>query len=61
MTFDDIQAVCLYQHSAYDIDKQVITACNTPGAIPKGDSWGICDKEHCPIWNKNAYGTKEDK
>ena len=53
MKFTDLQNVCKYAGSAYDRDKNIIDVCRDPKAKPQGESWKLCDEEHCPLMKGN--------
>lgn len=47
--FERFRLVCKFYAVAYRDDyRGTELTCRKKDMIPEGDSWGICDKEHCP-------------
>lgn len=52
MDFETFQLNCKYaKHGIKDGYSSVFElTCRRPDCIPKGHSWGICDRMHCPYF-----------
>lgn len=56
MEFSVFQSACKYMRLAYDDPDDHINmsaVCN--GKRPPGESWGKCDKVHCPYFGVEGY------
>ena len=51
-TFNEFKEVCYYWEIGCDESRVEMDTCRREDMIPKGDSWGICDEEHCPYFNE---------
>ena len=60
MRFSEFSNACKFAGLTFTDDShvEIIDICKKPGRIPQGQSWGICDEEHCPYFGiKGRKGT----
>ncbi len=59
MDFQTFQPLCPYSYMSYvypyDHTRMEAT-CQRKDRIPPGESWGICDKAHCPYFGEKITG-----
>ena len=56
--FNIVSENCKYYHVGFDEDRVACDTCRHKDNIPAGCSWGICDKDHCPIFAKMNGGNE---
>lgn len=47
--FKTVAFLCKFRRKDM-IGENVIRKCMKPDRIPSGESWGVCDQEHCPYY-----------
>lgn len=54
MDFNKFQSVCKYLHLGCDTccGSDFYPTCRRPDRIPRGSSWGICEKKYCPYYGE---------
>lgn len=54
INFEDFSGYCRYINLSSDEDHKCVWTCEHPRNIPKGYSWGSCDKNSCPLMKKDG-------